>query len=567
MMIAGIDLGTTNSLVSVWQGTEAYNIPNALGKKLTPSVVGIDDNGEILIGLAAKERLITHPEKSVALFKRYMGSDKQFSLGNHHFRPEELSSFVLRSLKEDIEAYTKEKVNEAIISVPAYFSDPQRKATRIAGQLAGFTVHRLINEPTAAAVAYGLHKKKEEATVLVFDLGGGTFDVSILEFYNGVMEVRATAGDNFLGGEDFLHLIVDAFIQQNNIDRKKLDPRILSNLIHKAESLKMQLTTRRSATIQLKAQGRDIEWKLTRDEFESMSTGLLTRLRRPVERALLDARIKCKQIEDVVLIGGATRMPMVRKIVAGMLGRFPFSDIDPDEAVALGAGVQGGLKARDKALQEIFLTDVCPYTLGVEVAYYREEIGYQSGNFAPIMERGITIPVSKQERFQTIYDGQKKVEVIIYQGESRKIKDNIKLGKLVVEVPDSEAGREAIDVRFTYNIDGILEVEVTVVSTGLKKTIIIEEAPGILTAEQIQQRLSDLAALKIHPRDNIENRTLLAKGERLYESRLQEDRRRIAEAIFNFESAIDRQEPKSICKTRIALEQVITQIETDGGGL
>jgi molecular chaperone HscC len=563
MTIAGIDLGTTYSLISVWRHQEASIIPNALGDRLTPSVVGIDDNGELLIGKAAKERLITHPDKTIALFKRYMGSSKQWRLDGREFRPEELSSFVLRALKADAEAYLGETIDEVVISVPAYFSDAQRKATRAAGQLAGLTVRRLINEPTAAAIAYGLHQNKADATVLVFDLGGGTFDVSILEFFDGVMEVRATAGDNFLGGDDFTQLIVKHFLRQNELDPEKLTPGIFNLLQRKAEGAKRHLSSDPETAFDIYAQGRTIHWALTRKSFEELSTPLLKRLRLPIERSLLDAKLNCRQIDDVVLVGGATRMPMIRALVARLIGKIPYSRIHPDEAVALGAAIQGGLKERDAALKEIVLTDVCPYTLGVEVAFINAA-GCQPGHFAPVMERGVSIPASKQERFFTLFEAQPNVEVIIYQGESRLVKDNIKLGRLVVPVPAAPAGKEAIDVRFTYTIDGILEVEVTVVSTGMKAAVVIEEAPGVLTPDQIRERLAELSALKIHPRDKIENRTLLARGERLYESRRHEGRRLIAEAIRRFESSLENQEPKAIVQARQALERLLRQIEEEG---
>lgn len=563
MTIVGIDLGTTNSLISVWDSEKAVIIPNALGDRLTPSIVGVDDSGEILIGKAAKERLITHPHKTAAVFKRYMGSEKTFKLGEHVFRPEELASLVLRSLKEDAEIFLGETVTEAVISVPAYFNDTQRKATRSAGQLAGLTVERLINEPTAAAIAYGLHQKKDDATILVFDLGGGTFDVSILEFFAGVMEVRATAGDSFLGGEDFIQTIVKAFARNNGIEKSQLDPFDQNRLIQKAEDAKRQLSSQSSTTIRMPVQGRNAEWRLTREAFEEMAVPLIKRIRLPVERALLDSAIQSKAIDECVLVGGATRMPVIRKLVARMFGRFPSLQINPDEAVALGAAVQAGLKTRDKALKEVVFTDVCPFSLGIEVVLHREDLGYSYGNFAPVLERGVVIPVSKEERFYTLYDDQEKIEVVIYQGESRRVKDNIKLGKLTVPVPPAPAGNEAVDVRFTYSVDGILEVGVGVVSTGIEKSIVIEESPGVLTPEQITERLEALAELKIHPREKLENRTLLARGERLYESRLKEDRRLIADAIMEFECAIEKQESKAITNSRMALERLLQQIENE----
>jgi molecular chaperone HscC len=567
MTIVGIDLGTTNSLVSVFETNQARIIPNALGERFTPSVVSIDESGDILVGRAARDRLITHPEKSAALFKRHMGSQKKYLLGGREFRSEEISSFVLRSLKADAEAYLNEKVCEAVISVPAYFNDIQRKATRAAGQLAGLTVHRLINEPTAAAIAYGLHQGKDDAIIMVFDLGGGTFDVSILEFYSGVMEVHATAGDCRLGGEDFVVAIIKAFADRHGFDPETLDPADKSRIHQQAEQLMHQLSRTPDAVVPAAFGDRRMDWRLTREDFGEITGALQERLRRPVERAMLDASIQSKHLDEVVLVGGATRMPLVRSMAARMFGRIPSMTINPDEAVALGAAIQAGLKARDKALKEIVFTDVCPYTLGVEVMRHDARGNFSAGHFSPIIERGVVVPVSREERFHTLFDEQACVEVVIYQGESRLVKDNIQLGKLTVPVPPGPRGKEAVDVRFTYDIDGLLEVEVRVVSSGLKTRSVIKEPSGMLTADEIEQRLAALSELKVHPRDKLENRTLIARGERMYQSRLEESRERIAHALFDFEAAIECQQPQTITEARLALERLLQQLEDDGFAL
>jgi molecular chaperone HscC len=564
MTIVGIDLGTTNSLVSVFESSKARIIPNVLGERLTPSVVSIDESGEILVGKAARDRLITHPEKSTALFKRHMGSEKRYLLGNEEFRPEELASLVLRSLKADAEAYLNEPVTEAVISVPAYFNDIQRKATRAAGQLAGLSVQRLINEPTAAAIAYGLHQGNANMTMLVLDLGGGTFDVSILEFYSGVMEVHATAGDCQLGGEDFVQVMLKAFAARHGFDPESIDPAHKSRMHQQAEMLMHQLSSTPSAMVPIMLEDRQIDWRLTRKDFEALTIALQDRLRQPVERAMLDASIQSKQIDEVVLVGGATRMPLVRSMAARLFGRIPSMSINPDEAVALGTAIQAGLKARDKTLKEIVFTDVCPYTLGVEVMRHDPDGNFRAGYFSPIIERGVVVPVSRQERFYTLFDDQQNVEVVIYQGESRLVKDNIRLGKLTAPVPPGPRGKEAVDIRFTYDINGLLEVDIQVVSSGLAISTVIEESCGVLSAEEIQQRLAALSELKIHPRDNLENRTLIARGERLYQSQRKESRERIANALFDLDAAIESQHPQTIAVSRLALERLLQQIEDDG---
>ena len=337
MSIIGIDLGTTNSLVAVWEGGQAKIIPNVLKKNLTPSVISVDENNEILVGDVAKERLITHPECTVANFKRFMGAAKNFNLGDYTFTPEELYSFILKRLKEDAESYLGETVMEAVISVPAYFNDDQRKATKRAGELAGLKVERLISEPTAAAVAYGLHQEQDETQFLVFDLGGGTFDISILELFEGVMEVKSIAGDNFLGGEDFNKLILEYFIETNKLDLKELDRNEVAAIFKQAELCKKSLSDKEKATMTLRIDEKTFETELDRSKFERLVADLIIRLRHPVERALRDAEKHPSEIEAVILIGGSTRMPLVRNVVSKMFNKLPFSNINPDETVALGA--------------------------------------------------------------------------------------------------------------------------------------------------------------------------------------------------------------------------------------
>ncbi len=311
-MIVGIDLGTTNSLVAVWKDGGPRLVPNALGAFLTPSCVGVDDDGQILVGEAARERLQTHPQRTASLFKRHMGSTRTSRLADRDYRPEELSALVLRSLKADAEAFLGEAVTEAVITVPAYFSDAQRKATRVAGELAGLKVERLLNEPTAAALAYGLHEGGAETQFLVFDLGGGTFDVSILEMFDGVMEVRASAGDNMLGGEDFANLLVEQAFANGIPNKARNDAAFMQRLVARAESAKRDIGANGSAAFDVRWENSEANVTLDADAFEKLSQPLMDRLWRPIERALRDARIRAADLNNVVLAGGATRMPMIR---------------------------------------------------------------------------------------------------------------------------------------------------------------------------------------------------------------------------------------------------------------
>lgn len=561
MAIVGIDLGTTNSLVAVWKDGKAQIISNVLNKNLTPSIVSIDENNEMLVGDVAKERLITHPECTVANFKRFMGSEKKFNIGSYIFTPEELSSFILKRLKEDAEAYICEEVTEAVISVPAYFNDAQRKATKRAGELAGLKVERLISEPTAAAIAYGLHQKEDDTQFLVFDLGGGTFDISILELFEGIMQVKSIAGDNYLGGEDFNKLLVDYFVQSNNLDLKELDRKTVSAIFKQAELCKKALSDSQNTKMRLTINDTIFEIQLDRNKFERLCSDLVLKLRNPVERALRDADILPSEIEAVILIGGSTRMPLVRSVVTKMFNKLPYSNINPDEAVALGAAIQAALKEKNSDLQELVLTDVCPYTLGVEIVNALGNGNYEKGYFMPIIERNSPIPISKVEKLYTVSDNQKRINVKIFQGESRRVENNIALGELKVSVPQGKAGEQAIDVRYTYDINGLLEVEVTILGTGKKKSLIIENSPGSMSEEEIKQRMLALKDIKIHPRDRTENRLLLARGERLYEECLGDKREYISNLLSEFEKVLSTQDPRLIEKNVKLLSEKLGELE------
>jgi molecular chaperone HscC len=564
-MIIGIDLGTTNSLVAVWRDGAAHIVPNALGEHLTPSCVGIDDDGSVLVGRAARERLATHPDLTAAVFKRYMGSEKTIYLGKRGFRPEELSSMVLRSLKQDAEAWLGEAVEEAIITVPAYFSDAQRRATRIAGQLAGLKVERLLNEPTAASLAYGIQDRDREAKFLVFDLGGGTFDVSILDVFDGVMEVRASAGDNFLGGEDFVSVMVDAFLEQSGLraalGSRQLDGRQQQRLRDECERAKRSLSEHPTAALSVLYEGLGYRWTIDEDVFTKLAEPLLARLRAPVERALRDSTIRSAELDTVVLAGGATRMPIVRKLVARMFGRFPDLHVDPDEAIALGAAVQAGLKMRDAALEEVVMTDVAPYSMGIAISRQTGPRQFEPGHYLPIIERNCAVPVSRSQSVGTVADFQKELLVLIYQGESRMVSDNVFLGKLNIAIPPKRAGEIELDVRFTYDVSGVLEAEVTIEATGARHQLLITENAGVMSAEDIARRMQELAQLKIHPRAQIENRTLLAHADRLYEQSLGDVRDFIAAHAAQFQAVLGRQDAAAARVARAEFKQALRQVD------
>ena len=472
-MIIGIDLGTTNSLAAYYGEDGPKIIPNRLGKHLTPSVVSMDEEGQIYVGETARERGLLYPGSAASVFKRSMGSAKKFDLGKKQFTAEELSSFVLRSLKEDAEEYLGVPVTEAVISVPAYFDDKRRKATKRAGELAGLKVERIISEPTAAAIAYGLYEKTRNTRFLVFDLGGGTFDVSILELFQNILEVRAVAGDNYLGGEDFTGVLEKLFLQKKGIDPDRLDAKT-RGLVHKAaESCKLGFTENTRSEFSCLIDGKEEKLEITLKEYEEQCEPLLEKIRKPVQRSLSDAHIKLSDIDVVVLVGGATRLPVVKNFIIKLFRKFPDTSVHPDEAVALGAAIQAAMKERNAAVKEVILTDVCSFTLGTEVTIDRGGGRFESGHYCPIIERNTVIPASRTERFYTIRDDQTKLTINILQGESRFAANNLLLGELTVNVPKNRAGEEAVDVTYTYDINSILEVEVKVLSTGeVKKQII-----------------------------------------------------------------------------------------------
>ncbi|SHN33584.1 molecular chaperone HscC [Rhizobacter sp. OV335] len=563
-MIVGIDLGTTNSLVAVWREGQAQLIHNGLGEVLTPSCVSLDEDGSVLVGRAARERLQTHPERSAALFKRYMGSNKTVRLGKREFRPEELSALILKALKADAEAFLGEPVTEAIITVPAYFSDAQRKATRAAGQIAGLRVERLLNEPTAAALACGIHLRGAETRFLVFDLGGGTFDVSILDLFEGVMEVRASAGDNFLGGEDFVHALRDLFFQRLALPESlRRDEAFMQRLSGQAEAAKRALSTQPRATLRVRRGDDEHVLEIDEAALEQACAPLLKRLRAPVERALRDANLRSSELDNVVLAGGATRMPLIRRLVTTMFGRFPAIDFNPDEVVALGAAVQAGLKARDKALDEVVMTDVSPYSLGVEVSVRLDDRSSSQGHFDPVIERNTPVPVSRSKSYMPTTEGQSMIDLEIYQGESRMVRDNIHLGRLRVALPHAPLQDCAVDVRFTYDVNGLLQVEAMVRKTQETTSLVIEGNPGLLSPAEVAQRLKSLAELKIHPRDKLENRTLLARGERLYEQLRGEQREWLGMQILRFEQLLSTQDARMIAAGRREFESVLERVERD----
>ena len=449
-------------------------------------------------------------------------------------------------------------MTEAVISVPAYFNDARRRATKRAGELAGLKVERIISEPTAAAIAYGLYQNTENSKFLVFDLGGGTFDVSILELFDKILEVRAVAGDNFLGGEDFTAVLEEMFFEKNkDIDKYSLTEKELV-LIHKqADICKLKFSEDKTSSMKVNIKDKTYTMDVTLDEYEDACEDLFERIRGPVKKSLADSNIKLSDISKVVLIGGATKLPIVRKFVGKLFRFLPDTSINPDEAVALGAAIQGAMKERNEAIREVILTDVCPFTLGTEVVVERENNRMENGHFCPIIERNTVIPASRTERLYTAHDNQSQIRVNILQGESRFAANNLSLGEILIDVPKKKAGEEAVDVTYTYDVNAILEVIVKVISTGKETRQVIKNQQNDMTDEEIEERLKELSYLKIHPRDKEENKLLLLRGERIYEETIGTERIVIEQALRRFENALDTQDNAVIEEAKTEFKKVL----------
>ena len=566
-MILGIDLGTTHSAAAIFRDGAAVLIPNAHGDYLTPSAVALDDQGHTLVGLAARERAGLHAESTALAFKRWMGSDKALTLrtGAHvkELRAEELSALVLQTLKADAEAFVGETLTEAVITVPAYFNEAQRRATRTAGEIAGLKVERLLNEPTAAGLAYGLQERPEHSSFLIFDLGGGTFDVSVLEYFDGVVEVRASAGDTRLGGEDFSRVIAQLFARQcemlNTQERQAwFEGETWWRL---AEQAKRDLGERDSVEVSTVWRERTLTATLCRTDFEAASQELLQRLRRPIERALADAQLDPAGLAEVVLVGGATRMPMVQKLVTRLFQRLPLRKLDPDLAIAMGAAVQAGLKARDAALDDVVLTDVMPYSLGI-IAAAQVNGHFVTDRFSPIIERNTPVPVSRVERYHTIADRQRQILIDVRQGESPVGSENLSLGKLEIPLQPAPAGEVGVEVRFTYDANGLLEVEAHETPGGQRHELIIESQGARLSATELAAARERLQTLKRHPRDEQDNRYQIERAKRLFEDRLGNDRVMLQDWLAQFEAALQTQDPRTIRTARQQFKEALDSIDT-----
>ncbi|NLK65788.1 MAG: molecular chaperone DnaK [Tissierellia bacterium] len=488
--IIGIDLGTTNSCVSVMEGGEAVVISNVEGKRTTPSIVAFTKDGERLVGETAKRQAVTNPDRTISSIKRDMGSNRKVNIDGKSYTPQEISAFILQKLKADAESYLSEPVTEAVITTPAYFTDSQRQATKDAGKIAGLEVKRIINEPTAAALAYGVDKETQMQTIMVYDLGGGTFDVSILEIGDGVFEVKATSGNNKLGGDDFDQVIIDyladQFQKENGIDLRK-DKMSLQRLKEAAEAAKKELSSAMTTTINLpfitatQDGPKHMNMDLTRAKFNELTAFLVEKTIEPVKKAMADAKLTASQIDKVLLVGGSTRIPAVQEAVKRLTGKDPHKGINPDECVALGAAIQGGVLTGEFGT-DILLVDVTPLSLGIETL---------GGVFTKLIDRNTRIPTKKSQIFSTAADNQPAVDIHVLQGERQMAADNITLGRFQLSgIVPAPRGVPQIEVTFDIDANGIVNVSAKDMGTGKEQKITITASTKMSDAE-IEKKIKE----------------------------------------------------------------------------
>ena len=567
----GIDLGTTNSLATyIDDNGEIQFVKNEYGNILIPSVVGIDENDDIIVGELAKERRMMNAGETASNFKRRMGTDAKIKVKNRTFDAQMLSSFVLKHLKENAEKQLNEKINRAIISVPAYFNDKQRRDTKMAAELAGLTVERLINEPTAAALSLGSNILNQNLKFIVLDLGGGTFDVTLLETFENIMDVISISGDTMLGGEDFTAKICEIFLKNIKLAITDLSRDERTKLYTKADRAK-KLISLKNVEIELEIKGKNYKSEITQKDFRETVKPLLVKMKAAIDKALQDGNTDAREIEKVVLVGGAVKLGIIEEFTEKYFHKMRGEKIyfssenfiennklvsivaNPDTVVAYGVGIAVGMKERNKMFKERILTDVCPFTLGTEL------VGNQ---FAPIIPRNTTVPTSKSEYFYTIDDYQDKVNVGIYQGESLNIDDNLFLGNFLIDVPRNIAGKEAINVRFTYDINGILEVEATVVSTGLKKSKLIVN--GDLSEEEKNEKIKMLEEIKIQSENKNKDKLLLERANRIYAEIVNtEIRNHISGYLKNYQMVVATGDRIRIQKAKESFSQFLDKIDPE----
>lgn len=555
MTSIGIDLGTSNSLVSYWdtEKRKAILIKNKHDKSLTPSVVNIGDKQTIIVGEDARELLSSDPENTIQYFKRFMGTNKTWKINNQEYTAIDFSSLILSQLKEDAENFLDEKISQVIISVPAYFNNDQRQATISAGQMAGFDNINLVSEPTAAAIAYGIDRK-EENYFLICDLGGGTYDVSLLECFAGTLNVLAIFGDNRLGGLDFTNVLVDDFLENEG--------RQLS--VDDSEKVKLQQIMNKAKENLNSDSGIEItiEWdqnytyERSAKQLDALWEDLYERLRMPILRTLSDASLSLEKLNQIILVGGSTKLKPIVYQFGKLFGRPPYTGVNPDEIVGIGAGIRSGMDTDVDLIDEMVLTDVAPFSMGVGIAD-KNRIDNKL-IYSPIIERNTPLPASKVNTYVPISPKQKFIEFKIYQGERMMVSENLQIGQMKIPVSKNSTN---FDVRFTYDNNGVLEVEVTDNETQSTKKVLINNSRSHLTGEEMEEHMKKLANLKIHPRDKKENQQIIKQLNELFEVNAGEKRELIKQMYDDFLEVLNSQDELEINRLRAGIEVMLDQFK------
>ena len=562
MAIIGIDLGTTNSLACIWKNGSPLIIKNSLGNTITPSVVGVDDNNNIIVGEVAKERLISHPGKTASEFKRTLGTRKTYMVGANGFTSEQLSSLILKKIKEDAEAFLGEEITEAVISVPAYFDDCRRNATKQAAELSGLKVERLINEPSAAALAYMQKHGFEDGTYMVIDFGGGTLDVSMIDSFDSIMEILAVAGNNQLGGKDINEAVYAHFINENNLDENLLTPEQKASIYKTAEACKIALSDTPMSIMSVNINDKNYTLSLDNNSLIKISHTVFEKIGEPVKRVLRDSHMNIQEVKDIILVGGSCKMPTVAAYIEKLTGRKPCTDIDPDTAICLGAGIFAGMKNRNEDFKDVILTDICPFSLGTAVQDHRTM--EQIMDF--IIQRNSMLPTSKIHEYYAASNNQTGVHVTIYQGESIVPANNIKLGELELTCPPTPIGEYIASIRLTYDINGLLVVDVTANDKKTYSKVILSEN-NTMTEKELARCKEQLDKLRLAPSDDEKYRLLIARAERIIEETLSFERLQIVNALMSYKACLAQGNDRDIRIITKKFTRFLDQLEGINTGL
>ena len=562
MAIIGIDLGTTNSLACIWRNGSPVLIKNSLGSTITPSVVGVDDSNDIVVGDIAKERLITDPDKTASEFKRTLGTKRTYNVGANIFSSEQLSSLVLKKIKEDAETFLGEEVTEAIISVPAYFDDCRRSATKQAAEMLGLKVERLINEPSAAALAYMQKHGFEDGTYMVIDFGGGTLDVSMIDSFDSIMEILAVAGNNQLGGKDFNEAVYHRFLDENLLDENLLTAEQKASIYKTAETCKIALSSVPMSIMSVNINDKNYTLTLDNNSLIKIAHEVFEKIGEPVRRVLRDSHMNVSEVKDIILVGGSCKMPTVAAYVERLTGRKPCTDIDPDTAICVGAGIFAGMKNRNVDFKDVILTDICPFSLGTDVLDMRTR--EQIMDF--IIQRNSMLPSSKTHEYYAASDNQTELRIVIYQGESIVPSNNIKLGELRLNCPPTPIHEFIASVRLTYDINGILVVDVTTSDKKTHSKVILNES-NTMSEEELAKCKSQLDKLRLAPSGEEQYQLLIARAERIIEETLSFERRQITEALLSYKSCLKNGNERDIRIFTKKFARFLDQIEGKDTGL